>query len=67
MMWTYQDQVRVMLVEGSVLVNSDRTHPAGGHHLDPGMQASFKTGDDSPLIRQTKARDTRPGVALTAS
>ncbi|MFA0998049.1 MULTISPECIES: FecR family protein [Pseudomonas syringae group] len=56
--WTYQDQVRVMLVEGSVLVNSDRTHPAGGHHLDPGMQASFKTGDDSPLIRQTKARDT---------
>ncbi|MFA0920365.1 FecR domain-containing protein [Pseudomonas tremae] len=55
--WMYQDQVRVTLVEGSVQVNSDRTHPASSHHLDPGMQASYKAGDDTPLISQTPAQD----------
>ncbi|MCI3945152.1 peptide ABC transporter substrate-binding protein [Pseudomonas syringae] len=55
--WMYQDQVRVTLVEGSVQVSGDRTHPASSQRLDPGMQASYKTGDDTPLISQTPAQD----------
>ncbi|KPY82831.1 FecR family protein [Pseudomonas syringae group genomosp. 7] len=56
--WMYQDQVRVTLVEGSVQVNSDRAHPSSSHTLDPGMQASYKSGDDAPLISHTEAKDT---------
>jgi transmembrane sensor len=56
--WMYQDQVRVTLVEGSVLVSSDSARSGDGLHLDPGMQASFKAGDDSPQISQTHAGDT---------
>ncbi|AVB14488.1 MULTISPECIES: FecR family protein [Pseudomonas syringae group] len=56
--WMYQDQVRVTLVEGSVQVSSDRAHPSSSHHLDPGMQASYKAGDDAPLISQTDTKDS---------
>ncbi|MCF5467492.1 FecR family protein [Pseudomonas syringae] len=55
--WMYQDQVRVTLVEGSVQVNSDRVHHTSSHRLDPGTQASYKAGDDAPLISQTDAQD----------
>ncbi|QHF03832.1 DUF4880 domain-containing protein [Pseudomonas asturiensis] len=56
--WTYQDQVRVMLVEGSVQVESDRTLPRASHRLDPGMQASYKAGDTRPGISRTDVSDT---------
>ncbi|RMN38932.1 Peptide ABC transporter substrate-binding protein [Pseudomonas cannabina] len=56
--WMYQDQVRVTLVDGSVQVNSDRAHHTAGQRLEPGMQASYKAGDEAPSIRQTDARDT---------
>ncbi|CAM3514842.1 peptide ABC transporter substrate-binding protein [Pseudomonas floridensis] len=56
--WTYQDQVRVMLVEGSVQVSSDRSQPGSAYALDPGMQASYKSGDQRPGISRTDANDT---------
>jgi transmembrane sensor len=55
--WLYQDQVRVMLVEGALQVASDRAHPGSSLRLDPGMQASFKAGDRQPRISQTSAGD----------
>ncbi|RMQ43189.1 FecR protein super protein [Pseudomonas cichorii] len=56
--WMYQEQVRVMLVEGSVQVSSDRLQPGNGYRLDPGMQASYKAGDFQPRISETQASDT---------
>ncbi|MFJ4143191.1 FecR family protein [Pseudomonas sp. NPDC089734] len=56
--WMYQEQVRVMLVEGSVQVTSDRTLPGTGYPLAPGMQASYKPGDSQPRISETRAGDT---------
>lgn len=56
--WMYEDQVRVTLLEGSVLVNSDSRHPDGGFRLDPGMQARYRQGDYQPQISQTYAGDT---------
>lgn len=49
--WKYQDQVKVTLVEGSVLVSSDGT--TGGYRLGPGMQASYHKGDFEPQLEQS--------------
>ncbi|VVN92900.1 FecR family protein [Pseudomonas fluorescens] len=56
--WLYEDQVRVMLVKGSVLVSSQSAQPGDGLRLDPGMQARYKAGDHSPQLSQTDAGDT---------
>ena len=56
--WKYQDQVRVTLVEGSVLVTSNDAQRGDGLRLGPGMQARFKGGDYQPQINQTYANDT---------
>jgi transmembrane sensor len=55
--WMYQDQVRVMLLEGSVQVVSDTSQPGSGYRLEPGMQASYKKGDFQPQISETYAND----------
>lgn len=49
--WKYEDQVKVTLVEGSVLVSSDGN--GGGYHLGPGMQASYRAGDFEPALAET--------------
>lgn len=56
--WMYQDQVRVMLLEGSVQVVSDNSQPGSGYRLEPGMQASYKSGDFEPQISETYANDS---------
>lgn len=50
--WKYQDQVKVTLVEGSVLVSSDGS--SGGYRLGPGMQASYRLGDFEPQLAQSE-------------
>ncbi|MDR9753641.1 FecR family protein [Pseudomonas sp. SZMC_28357] len=55
--WMYDDQVRVNLVEGSVLVTSNDTLPGDGLRLTAGMQAGYRDGDFSPQISQTYATD----------
>ncbi|ROM90564.1 FecR family protein [Pseudomonas brassicacearum] len=55
--WKYQDQVRVTLVEGSVLVTSNDTLRGDGLRLEPGMQARYKGGDYQPRISQADAND----------
>jgi hypothetical protein len=47
----YEDQVKVTLVEGSVLVSNDGN--AGGYRLGPSMQASYHTGDFEPQLEQS--------------
>ncbi|BBH46594.1 FecR family protein [Pseudomonas sp. KU43P] len=49
--WKYQDQVKVTLVQGSVLVTSNGS--TGGYRLGPGMQASYRTGDFEPQLAQS--------------
>jgi transmembrane sensor len=49
--WKYQDQVKVTLVEGSVLVSSNGN--SGGYRLGPGMQASYHLGDFEPELAQS--------------
>jgi transmembrane sensor len=56
--WLYEDQVRVNLIEGSVLVTSDATLPGDGLRLGPSMQARYRHGDYMPQISQTYANDT---------
>ncbi|ROO01358.1 peptide ABC transporter substrate-binding protein [Pseudomonas fluorescens] len=56
--WMYQDQVRVNLIEGSVLVTSNRSLPGDGLRLGPSMQARYKQGDYMPQISQTYADDS---------
>ncbi|MDD2104422.1 FecR family protein [Pseudomonas putida] len=51
--WMYEDQVKVNLVEGSVLVSSNDDLPGDGLRLGPAMQASFRHGDLIPRISQT--------------
>ncbi|QHG64602.1 FecR family protein [Pseudomonas putida] len=53
--WKYQDQVKVTLVQGSVLVSSDGG--AGGYRLGPGMQASYHTGDFEPQLAENDDYD----------
>ncbi|MHC2144745.1 FecR family protein [Pseudomonas sp. 210_17 TE3656] len=56
--WKYEDQVKVTLIEGSVLVSSDASDSDGGYRLGPGMQASYQAGDYEPRLSQTYAQDT---------
>ena len=49
--WKYEDQVKVTLVEGSVLVSSNGND--GGYRLGPGMQASYRAGDFEPALAQS--------------
>lgn len=56
--WKYEDQVKVTLVEGSVLVSSDVSDPKGGYRLGLGMQARYKSGDYEPRLNQTYDNDT---------
>ncbi|GAB7529069.1 FecR family protein [Pseudomonas sp. 3A(2025)] len=46
--WMYQDQVNVILVEGSVQVLSDRSQPGRYVRLTPGMQARYGGNDAQP-------------------
>ncbi len=48
--WTYQDQVRVTLTQGSVQVMGDRSHPNDLVYLSPGMQASYDPQQRLPLV-----------------
>ena len=54
--WKYEDQVRVMLLEGSVQISSDRVH--GSVPLTPGMQASYHQGDATPHVQSINPSDT---------
>ena len=56
--WMYQDQVKVILVEGSVQVVSDTATPSRGYRLEPGMQASYKTGEVEPQVSENYANDS---------
>ncbi|WP_426138895.1 FecR family protein [Pseudomonas sp. DWP3-1-2] len=56
--WMYQDQVKVMLVDGSVHVASSASPPGNALPLEPGMQASYKAGDFQPLISEPYDNDT---------
>lgn len=56
--WMYQDQVRVTLVEGSVWVTSNMNATADGSQLSPGMQASYRTGDFQPQVREIEPGDS---------
>lgn len=56
--WMYEDQVRVTLIEGSVLVTSNHALPGDGFRLEPGSQARYKSGDYAPQISQTYANDS---------
>jgi transmembrane sensor len=55
--WMYEDQVKVNLIEGSVLVSSNDDLPGDGLRLDPSMQASYRQGDYIPRISQTYDND----------
>ena len=55
--WMYEDQVRVNLIEGSVLVTSNDDLPGDGLRLGPAMQARCKQGDYTPQIGQTLVND----------
>ncbi|MVV47400.1 FecR family protein [Pseudomonas sp. PB120] len=55
--WMYEDQVKVNLIEGSVLVTSNDDLPGDGLRLGPAMQASYKHGDYIPRISQTYDND----------
>ncbi|MCJ7959383.1 MAG: FecR family protein [Pseudomonas sp.] len=54
--WKYEDQVRVMLLEGSVQIASDPVH--GSVPLTPGMQASYQEGEATPRVRAIHPNDT---------
>jgi transmembrane sensor len=54
--WKYEDQVRVMLLEGSVQIASDQLH--GSVPLTPGMQASYRQGDATPHVQAIAPNDT---------
>ncbi|WP_409297946.1 FecR family protein [Pseudomonas sp. KCJK8993] len=56
--WMYEDQVRVTLLQGSVLVSSNTALPGEGFRLEPGMQARYKGGDYEPRISQTHSNDS---------
>ena len=53
--WLYEDQVRVTLLEGSVLVTSNKNLSGDGLRLEPGMQARYKAGDNAAQISQIQA------------
>ena len=53
--WKYEDQVRVMLLEGSVQISSDTQHASVP--LSPGMQASYHRGDATPKVAAIDPND----------
>ncbi len=53
--WKYEDQVRVMLLEGSVQISSDTVH--GSVPLTPGMSATYHQGDATPRVQAIKPDD----------
>lgn len=53
--WEYEEQVRVILLEGSVQISSDGVHASAP--LSPGMQASFRQGDVAPKIAAINPAD----------
>lgn len=55
--WMYEDQVRVNLIEGSVLVSSNDDLQGDGLRLEPAMQARYRHGDYTPQISQTYPGD----------
>ena len=55
--WMYEDQVKVNLIEGSVLVSSHDDPSGDGVRLGPAMQASYQQGDRVPRISQTDDHD----------
>ena len=55
--WMYQDQVRVTLLEGSVLVASNQALAQNNSRLSPGMQASYKAGDFQAQVRDIAPDD----------
>jgi transmembrane sensor len=55
--WMYEDQVKVNLIEGSVLVSSNDDLAGDGLRLGPAMQASYGHGDLIPRISQTYDND----------
>ncbi|KPG95785.1 peptide ABC transporter substrate-binding protein [Pseudomonas sp. RIT-PI-q] len=55
--WMYEDQVKVNLIEGSVLVTSNDDLSGDGLRLGPAMQASYGHGDLIPRISQTYDHD----------
>ncbi|MBD8493031.1 FecR family protein [Pseudomonas syringae] len=55
--WMYQDQVNVILVDGSVLVLGDRAQPDRNVRLTPGMQAYYRGHEALPLASQVRAGD----------
>ena len=55
--WMYEDQVKVNLIEGSVLVSSNDDLSGDGLRLGPAMQASYQQGDRIPRISQTDDHD----------
>lgn len=54
--WKYEDQVRVMLLEGSVQISSDPAHSSVP--LTQGMQASYQQGDTTPRVRSINLGDS---------
>lgn len=54
--WKYEDQVRVMLLEGSVQIASDKVHDSVT--LSPGMQASYHLGDTTPQVAAINPSDS---------
>ncbi|MNC11588.1 fec operon regulator FecR [compost metagenome] len=56
--WMYEDQVKVNLIEGSVLVSSNADLQGDGLRLGPAMQASYRRGDFIPRISQTYDNDS---------
>ncbi|EJM71213.1 FecR family protein [Pseudomonas sp. GM55] len=56
--WMYEDQVKVNLIEGSVLVSSNDDLPGDGLRLGPAMQASYRRGDFTPRISDTYDNDS---------
>jgi len=56
--WIYEDQVKVNLIEGSILVSSNADQPGDGLRLEPAMQASYRHGDFIPRISQTYDNDS---------
>jgi transmembrane sensor len=55
-LWKYGDQVRVMLLAGSVQIASDAIHSS--MPLTPGMQASYQPGDATPRVRPFSPNDS---------
>lgn len=56
--WMYNDQVKVMLVEGSVKVTSKAGREDNALTLLPNMQASWSSGDNQPRVSPIESNDT---------